>query len=355
MNTNAFSKVFASALIAAASVSAFSQPSKLVIEKPSASVPSAQESIQPPAVEKSNTKRPLSPRERMMQEAQQKWEKEGVAEALVGPGGEIQHAYGYTRPTIQCAPLHVCTIKLIPGESITSVGLGDTVRWHVQKTLAGDIPVLLIKPTQSGIATNLVVTTDAGRIYYMHIVATPKDYAPMVSFYDPEAQLRVQTAEARELERVKKKLEAAERQLQAEREAAEKRAAEHRARTVVAEIPAAEFDPIKLDFSYTCKANSRAAELFVPSRVFNNGKHTFVQMKDGIGANDMPGIFRRESGGGYALINARRSGNYFVVDGVPSQIVLAADVGNSARLVECNRVESSGFFRRSSFEFDGGN
>lgn len=63
---------------------------------------------------------PVSPRDRAAAEAVRRWEQNGTADALVGPGGDIRFAYGYSRPTVTCSPLHVCTIRLIPGESITS-------------------------------------------------------------------------------------------------------------------------------------------------------------------------------------------------------------------------------------------
>jgi len=116
----------------------------------------------------------MTPKERAQLAAVQQWEQTGTAEALVSQGGEVAVAYGYSRPTISCAPLHVCTIKLIDGESITSIALGDTVRWLVQQSTAGRIPVVVVKPTQAGISTNLVITTDAGRIYYMHVVDRQK-------------------------------------------------------------------------------------------------------------------------------------------------------------------------------------
>jgi len=41
--------------------------------------------------------------------AAQRWEQTGTADALVGAGGVVEYPYGYSRPTITCAPLHVCS------------------------------------------------------------------------------------------------------------------------------------------------------------------------------------------------------------------------------------------------------
>jgi len=278
----------------------------------------------------------LNPRERAALEAVQRWEKTGTADALVGQGGDIRFAYGYSRPTITCSPLHVCAIRLIDGETITSLALGDTVRWIAEKTTAGATPVVLLKPTQGGISTNLVITTDAGRVYFMHLVASAREYMPMVGFFDPSFIQRQQQTDAREVQRLQARVEAAEAQAKQAREDAERRTAEHRERTIVAELPAAEFDPTNLDFSMTCRANSRAAEVFMPARVFSTRTHTFVQLPQALEGKELPAVFSR-SGTSMQLLNARRSGQFMVVDGRPDHIALALDVGNNARVVDCKR------------------
>lgn len=289
----------------------------------------------PPPVERAQSAR-LSPRDRAALDAVQRWERTGTAEALVGQGGDIRFAYGYSRPTITCSPLHICTIRLIAGETITSLAIGDTVRWIAEQSTAGDTPVVMIKPTQGGISTNLVITTDAGRVYFMHLVAHAREYMPMVGFFDPAFIQRQQQTEAREVQRLRARVEAAEEESRQAREAAERRTAEHRERTVVAELPAADFDPTKLDFSMTCRPNSRAAADFVPARVFSTRTHTFVQLPQALEGRELPAVFRRV-GETMQLLNARRSGQFIVVDGTPDHIALALDVGHQARVVDCQR------------------
>ena len=140
--------------------------------------------------------------------AAQRWEQTGVADALVGTGGAVEYPYGYSRPTITCAPLHVCSVALQDGEAATSVSIGDTVRWLLQTATAGAKPVIMIKPTQAGLSTNLVVTTDKGRIYYMHLVSNKTEYVPMMSWYDPAAMTRNLSAEAQASARQKAEFEA---------------------------------------------------------------------------------------------------------------------------------------------------
>lgn len=279
---------------------------------------------------------PISTRDRAAQEAVRRWEQTGTADALVGAGGDIRFAYGYSRATITCAPLHVCTVRLIAGETITSLALGDTVRWIAEQTTAGDTPVILIKPTQGGISTNLVVTTDAGRIYYMHLVGSAREYMPMVGFFDPASLSQRNHAQVAEMQRMRARLQAAEDAARKARDDAERRTAEHRERTVVAEMPAT-FDPTTLNFSMTCRPNSRPAASFVPSRIFSTATHTFIQLPEGLEGKELPAIFRRAANGNMELLNSRRSGQFIVIDGTPDHISLALDVGFNARVVDCQR------------------
>lgn len=278
-----------------------------------------------------------SPRDKALADAVRRWEQTGQADALVGQGGDVRVPYGYSRPVIPCAPLQVCAIRLIQGENITALAIGDTVRWMAQQTTAGDTPVVLIKPTQGGIQTNIVITTDAGRVYYMHAIGKKDEYQPMTSFYDPDDMLRTQTAESREIERLKKRIEQAEADARRAREEAAVRAAQKREEAIVAEAPGATLDPTKLNFSWRCEANSRAARDFVPQQVFSSTTHTFIKLKPD--AAEFPGVFAKD-GASFALLNFRRKGEYVVVDGAQKHIVLAASVGDNAKLVDCVRRDA---------------
>lgn len=249
------------------------------------------------------------------------WERTGVAEALVGANGSIEYPYGYSRPVISCAPLHICTIILQPGEAIVSLSLGDTVRWLASQSTAGDKPVVVVKPTQAAISTNMVVTTDKGRVYYMHLVADKEKYVPIVTFYDPAAMTRVE----------QNAIAAAE----AARAAAEMRAkalAEKRDQEVIGSFKPG-FDPAALDFGYRCKGND--ADI-LPSRVFASETHTYIQMPSDMKSKDAPAVFAMR-GDQTELLNMRVKGDYYVIDGKPAKLQLLVGVGRNQSAVTCER------------------
>lgn len=181
-----------------------------------------------------------------------------------------------------------------------------------------------------------MIATDAGRVYYLHLVGSAREYMPMVGFFDPAAMSQAGHAQAQEMQRMRARLQAAEEAARQAREEADRRVAEHRERTVVAEMPQT-FDPTALDFSMTCRPNSRTAADFVPSRVFATQTHTFIQLPQALEGRELPAVFRRASNGALELVNARRSGQFVVVDGTPDSISLALDVGVNARVVDCTR------------------
>ena len=268
--------------------------------------------------------------------ASQRWEQTGVADALVGAGGAVEYPYGYSRPTLTCAPLHVCSVALQDGEAVTSVSIGDTVRWLLQTATAGAKPVMMIKPTQAGLSTNLVVTTDKGRIYYMHLVSSKTEYVPMVTWYDPAAMTRDLSAEAQAAARQKAELEAT---ITATRMAAE----QAKAQRVVADRSVGKLDPTTLDFGYSCAGDA----MFKPARVFANDTHTFIQLPPGVTASDAPAVFNT-SNNETELLNSRLVNGYYIIDGKPAKLSLVLGVGDSAQTVKCEKSVRNSLFNWSA-------
>ncbi|SCC93197.1 Conjugal transfer protein TrbG/VirB9/CagX [Thiomonas sp. X19] len=271
---------------------------------------------------------PLS--HRATEDASQDWLRTGVAASLVGTNGQVLYPYGQSRPTVTCAPLHICVIDLMQGERITNIAIGDSVRWLVQSADAASRPVVVVKPTQAGLVTNLVVTTDVGRIYYLTLVSDPHDYVPLIGFYDPQQlviHLQQRAQEAR---------------------AAEQAKTEARKQAVVA--PLGRIDPAQLDFDFRCKADDGHSDLdnadLKPVRVFAGGGHTYLQMPGTMQDTDAPAVFDT-TGGQTALMNSRLVHGYFVLDGLPQQFKLVVGVGKNARSVSCRHDPvNAGFWAR---------
>ena len=258
--------------------------------------------------------------------AAQTWLQTGNAPSMVGTNGEVMYAYGQSQPTITCAPLHICLINLLPGEHVTNLSIGDSVRWLVQTADAGQTPVVVIKPTADGLTTNLAVTTDAGRVYYMTLVSDAQTYVPQIGFYDPQQLV-----------------------INMQNQAMRQRAADAAKKDAVV-APLGQVDPSTLDFNYTCQlsdghADQESSDL-MPVRVFAGSGHTYLQMPERMKYTDAPAVFN-VSNDDTELMNSRLVHGYFIIDGLPQKFKLVVGVGKGSRNVACRHEQpNAGFWPR---------
>ena len=106
-----------------------------------------------------------------------------------GKDGRVLYTFGAGLPTIVCAPLRVCVLELEPGEKMVGEPhIGDSVRWVITPAAAGkpESQMIVIKPKQAGLDTNLLVPTDR-RAYYVRLISKPDEYLARVAFAYPDA------------------------------------------------------------------------------------------------------------------------------------------------------------------------
>lgn len=217
------------------------------------------------------------------------------AAVIVGPDGVLRYPFGArTPPTLRCMPLFVCDLVLEPGESIVNVAVGDSVRWLIAPAASGPAdtttPHVLIKPTEVGLQTNLIVTTNR-RAYYVTLVSRNNEPMLRLGFLYPQDPQR----------------------------------AFGQSQLTRASSPLPQTSIDKLDFNYRLSGD-RGLQ---PVRVFNDGAHTYLQMPAGM--SEIPVLFAVGSDGGDTIVNYRFTGQYYVVDGVPASIALVDGSGKRQR------------------------
>ena len=88
----------------------------------------------------------------------------GAVPPVTGVAGSVVIAWGSYTPKIVCRPMYVTDVILQPGERVTGVHPGDSVRWTFTpgKSGAGEAEQVhvLIKPLMADISTNIVINTD---------------------------------------------------------------------------------------------------------------------------------------------------------------------------------------------------
>lgn len=183
---------------------------------------------------------------------------------------------------LYAAPERVTDVALQPGETLTSVSAGDTVRWVIGDTVSGSgdnqRTHVLVKPFAPGLKTNLVVTTDR-RSYHLQLESTEKTAMAAISWTYSEDQI------------------IALRRRNAEAEAA-----------MPVESNVA-LDDIRFRYSITGDTPP-----WRPLRAFDDGHKVYIEFPRRIDQGEAPPLFVVGAKGDNQLVNYRMRGNYYVVD-----------------------------------------
>ncbi|RWP02646.1 P-type conjugative transfer protein TrbG [Mesorhizobium sp.] len=210
-----------------------------------------------------------------------------------GSDGKVVFLYGEIQPSVVCSPLQVCDIELEGGEAVRDVLVGDTVRWKVEPATSGaaggQAIHLIVKPSEPGIVTSMVVTTSR-RTYHIQLKSHQTQYMARVGFEYPED--------------VSTKL------------------ADINARIEASTPPGAGVPAEQLQFGYSI--SGRAG--WRPSRVYSDGVKTYIQFPRSISGQDAPILFV-VSGGQNRIVNYRMKNDMMIVDYQIDKAVLVSGVG----------------------------
>jgi type IV secretion system protein VirB9 len=229
--------------------------------------------------------------------------------------------------TVHTAPGFLTAIALRPGEHLISKSAGDTARWDVGETLQGhDQIVILIKPLDAGLRTNMILTTDQ-RVYVIDLVsgASSAEHTTFVAWHYPTDEMRELT-----LQRAAATVQALAAQAgptipasplitppgapvpvgpgrisgppSVMRPIAEARAAQ-----------TADIAPTKLDFDYKIEPKGHAPS-WTPVHVFDDGQKVFVKFPENVSTMEIPPLFVIGAHGEAELVNYRFEDGYYVVD-----------------------------------------
>lgn len=181
-----------------------------------------------------------------------------------------------------------------------TVAAGDTVRWIVGDTSSGAGAGLrvsvLVKPTRSGLKTNLVVTTNR-RTYLIELTSTEKAWMASVSWDYP-----------------KDRMLALQRQAQAAQ--------------ITAPVDAG-LSLEKIRFRYAITGSNPP---WTPLRAFDDGEKVYIQFPGGIAQGELPPLFVIGAQGDGQLVNYRFRSPYYIVDRLfgAAELRLGGGSGNKA-------------------------
>ena len=211
---------------------------------------------------------------------------------------------------VYASPGRVTVVSLQPGEELVTVAAGDTVRWIVGDTSSGAGASLrvsvLVKPTRSGLKTNLVVTTNR-RTYLIELTSTEKAWMASVSWDYP-----------------KDRMLALQRQAQAAQ--------------VAAPVDAG-LSLEKIRFRYAITGSNPP---WKPLRAFDDGEKVYIQFPGGIAQGELPPLFVIGAQGDGQLVNYRFRSPYYIVDRLfgAAELRLGADKGDVVRIERTDGIVS---------------
>lgn len=221
--------------------------------------------------------------------------------------------YPYSAGTIYkliTAPERITDIALEQGEILVSVASGDTVRWVIGDTSSGNGATkrthILVKPSLTGLSTNLLITTDR-RAYHLALVSTGRTALTGISWSYPEDALLAL------------------------------RRANDAARS--AEPIAAGIQVEQLHFNYEISGDTPT---WRPVRAFDDGRQTFIEFPASIVVGDAPPLFLVDGKGDAQLVNYRVKDRFYVVDRIFDQ----AELRLGTKKQQVVRVARTGSTRR---------
>ena len=145
----------------------------------------------PPKVPVLSPQKPLTKKQQAGVRMASKWVKK-AATPNMGEDGRVRFLHGQGEPTIVCAPLMVCDLALEPGEIVQPPLFLADKRWSAEPGVSGSgsgrTTHVLLKPSDAGLITNLVIHTNR-RSYSIKLVSRTKDYMPLVAFDYPAEQM----------------------------------------------------------------------------------------------------------------------------------------------------------------------
>lgn len=213
---------------------------------------------------------------------------------------------------LYAAPEMVSDIALEPGEQLTAVSAGDTVRWVIGDTTSGmgesKRVHVLVKPFAPGLRTNLIITTDR-RFYHLQLESTARTSMAAISWTYPQGTLI----------------------------ALQRRNAETEAATPVADGIALE----SLRFRYAISGDSPP---WRPVRAFDDGTKVYIEFPARLDQGEAPPLFVVGPDGEAQLVNYRVRRNYYIVDRLfaAAELRLGTDPQQVVRISRTDGVPKSG-------------
>lgn len=232
-----------------------------------------------------------------------KYAKTGKAPNIKTDGFERFAYSNMNQPIINCMPFQETIITLQPGERFTSITSGDPQNLSYMVAVSGsstgiETQQVLVKPATPKMSTNLVIATDR-RIYNILIVvgASKNKISRNVAFWYPEEMIV----------NINNKIEKQnDIDMNAEK------------------MP--QLNLARANFNYKISGDEPS---WVPIRVFDDGKRTWIQMSSGVDNKNLPTLLIQSDSNQDMKYNQSYYSPYMIVDGIFNRAKLISGTGRN--------------------------
>ncbi len=245
--------------------------------------------------------------------------------ALPTPGtdGRVMYLFGQGTPVMVCAPLRVCAVELQAGEHLQSQPqIGDSRRWEITPVVSGSgldqAPVLIVKPIEAGLETDLIIPTDR-RTYVLKLLSDPTRFISRLAFQYPGDDRAKWTTFQAQQDAAKHDAEA----LAEQQRAKDKQAG-------VMQMADGSLDHLYFDYKLD------GDPVYRPQRVLDDGVHTYLIYPDDGRFREMPTLLMVVNGR-TELVNFRVDGSRYIVDRLFDKAILVVGVGKKQAKVTITR------------------
>ncbi len=213
---------------------------------------------------------------------------------------------------LYASPQQVSDIALQPGEALSAISAGDTVRWAVGDTASGNGPArqvhVLVKPFAAGLTTNLVILTNR-RTYHLELQSTDRTAMAAVAWSYPQDGLITSASDP--------------------------------ATSTSTDTIDAGLSIENLHFRYAITGDTPP---WRPARAFDDGNKVYIEFPERIDQGEAPPLFVVGEDGSSDLVNYRVRGNYYIVDRLfaAAELRLGQDKQQVVRISRTDGRRSSG-------------